>query len=92
MKTGTLYLIPVPLAPSAIGTVVPPDSRVIVAGIKHFVVENAKTARQWLKWYEHPSELRELDEFILRDIGASGDEIYRLHQMRNGQRPTLAIG
>ena len=61
MKTGTLYLIPVPLAPSAIGTVVPPDSRVIVAGIKHFVVENAKTARQWLKWYEHPSELRELD-------------------------------
>jgi 16S rRNA (cytidine1402-2'-O)-methyltransferase len=61
MKTGTLYLIPVPLAPSAIGTVAPPDSRVIVAGIKHFVVENAKTARQWLKWYEHPSELRELD-------------------------------
>ena len=41
---------------------------------------------------ESLSELRELDEFMLRDIGASGDEIYRLHQMRNGQRPTLAVG
>jgi uncharacterized protein YjiS (DUF1127 family) len=38
------------------------------------------------------SELRELDDFMLRDIGATGDEIYRLHQMRNGQRPTLLVG
>ena len=38
------------------------------------------------------SELRELDEFMLRDIGASGDEIYRLHQIRNGERPTLLVG
>ena len=37
-------------------------------------------------------ELRELDEFMLRDIGATGDEIYRVHQMRNGQRPTLLVG
>jgi uncharacterized protein YjiS (DUF1127 family) len=38
------------------------------------------------------SELRELDEFLLRDIGASGDEIYRVQQIRNGQRPTLLVG
>ena len=38
------------------------------------------------------SELRELDEFLLRDVGASGDEIYRLHQIRNGERPTLLVG
>ncbi len=37
-------------------------------------------------------ELGQLDEFMLRDIGATGDEIYRVHQMRNGQRPTLAVG
>lgn len=41
---------------------------------------------------ESLSELRDLDEFMLRDIGASGDEIFRLHQLRNGQRPTLTVG
>ena len=35
-------------------------------------------------------ELGQLDEFMLRDIGATGDEIYRVHQMRNSQRPPLA--
>jgi uncharacterized protein YjiS (DUF1127 family) len=49
-------------------------------------------ARERMMLRDSLSELRELDEFILRDIGASGDEIYRLHQMRNGQRPTLAVG
>jgi hypothetical protein len=48
-------------------------------------------ARERMMLRDSLSELRELDE-ILRDIGASGDEIYRLHQMRNGQRPTLAVG
>lgn len=37
-------------------------------------------------------ELGQLDESMLRDIGATGDEIYRVHQLRNGQRPTLAVG
>ncbi|MEO8652269.1 MAG: hypothetical protein ABI391_08190 [Hyphomicrobiaceae bacterium] len=49
-------------------------------------------ARERLMVRESLSELRELDEFMLRDIGANGDEIYRVHQMRNGQRPTLLVG
>lgn len=49
-------------------------------------------ARDRLMVREGLSELRELDEFMLCDIGASGDEIYRVHQMRNGQRPTLLVG
>jgi uncharacterized protein YjiS (DUF1127 family) len=56
------------------------------------VVSRLTAARERLMVRESLSELRELDEFILRDIGASGDEIYRLHQMRNGQRPTLLVG
>jgi hypothetical protein len=36
--------------------------------------------------------LRELDDFLLRDIGASGDDIWRVHQLRNGERPTLLVG
>lgn len=38
------------------------------------------------------SVLCELDDFLLRDIGASGDEIWRVHRLRNGERPTLLVG
>ena len=36
--------------------------------------------------------LRELDDFLLNDIGASGDDIWRVHRLRNGERPTLLVG
>jgi uncharacterized protein YjiS (DUF1127 family) len=36
--------------------------------------------------------LRELDDNRLRDIGASSDDIWRVHKLRNGERPTLLVG
>jgi 16S rRNA (cytidine1402-2'-O)-methyltransferase len=60
MKKGTLYLIPVPLAASAVDDISPRNLSALVATLNVFVVENAKTARQWLKWYGHPAELRQL--------------------------------
>jgi uncharacterized protein YjiS (DUF1127 family) len=36
--------------------------------------------------------LRELDDFLLRDIGASGDDIWCVQRLRNGERPTLMVG
>lgn len=56
------------------------------------IASRMTAARERLMVREGLKELRELDEFMLRDIGATGDEIYRVHQMRNGQRPTLAVG
>jgi len=41
---------------------------------------------------ERVQVLRELDDFLLRDIGASGDDIWRVHRLRNGDRPTLSVG
>ena len=38
----------------------PVNIAALVASLTIFVVENAKTARQWLKWYGHPTELRQL--------------------------------
>ncbi len=60
MNKGTLFLVPVPLADSAPGDGVPVNIAALVASLTIFVVENAKTARQWLKWYGHPSEMRQL--------------------------------
>ncbi len=68
MNNGTLYLIPVPLSDNLPVALVSQSMKLLVAGITIFVVENAKTARQWLKWYEHPIELRQLTIIELKDV------------------------
>lgn len=47
--TGTLYLIPNTLGPCELDTVIPAEVRIITAGLDHFIAENAKTARAFLK-------------------------------------------
>lgn len=57
---GTLYLIPVALGESVWPAYLPRSSRDVATGLRHFVVENAKSARAELKRLEHPLPLREL--------------------------------
>jgi 16S rRNA (cytidine1402-2'-O)-methyltransferase len=58
---GTLYLVPVPLSAAAdLQTSIPGNVVTVVKGLRHFVAENAKTARASLKQLEHPGPLREL--------------------------------
>ncbi|MFV0370896.1 MAG: SAM-dependent methyltransferase [Azonexus sp.] len=47
--SGTLYLIPVPLGPGAPPAALPPHTLAAVHPLRHFVVENAKSARAFLK-------------------------------------------
>ena len=61
MNLGKLYLLPVPLAESDIVDVLPAHVVSTAAGLTHFVVENAKTARHWLKWLDHPVEMQQLN-------------------------------
>lgn len=49
MNTGILYLIPVPLGPSAPAAVLPAPVLATIRPLSHFVVENAKSARAFLK-------------------------------------------
>lgn len=46
---GTLYLIPVPLSDGTAGHVLPAYNVEIVRGIRHFVVENLRSARRFLR-------------------------------------------
>jgi len=57
---GTLFLLPTQLGESDWQTVLPSVTREIACGLRHFAVENAKTARASLKWLGHPVPLREL--------------------------------
>ncbi len=68
MNNGTLYLIPVPLADDRSISHVSQSVKLLVAGITIFAVENAKAARQWLKWYEHPIEMRQLTIIELKEV------------------------
>jgi len=64
VSTGTLFLIPVPLGPGNPETVLPPPVLQQIRPLKHFVVENAKSARAFLKAVgtEQPLQALQLEE------------------------------
>lgn len=49
MTEPALYLIPVPLSDGNLAQVLPTDNLTLVRQIRHFVVENVRTARRFLK-------------------------------------------
>ena len=49
MSKGTLYLIPVTLGDTPIDKVLPSANREVIASIKHFIVEDIRSARRFLK-------------------------------------------
>lgn len=57
---GTLYLIPTPLGDSPLAQVLPEETRRIAAGLTTFVVEQAKTARAFLKQLPTTTPLQQL--------------------------------
>ncbi len=58
--SGTLYLLPTPISASSLNAALPPDVVALAHRIEHFLVEDAKTARAFLKRLDHPKSLREL--------------------------------
>lgn len=60
MSTGTLYLIPVPLGAVAPSTALTPDVLEKIRPLTYFVVEQAKTARAFLKAVGTDIALQEL--------------------------------
>lgn len=58
--TGTLYLIPVPLGPTPPQETLHPNILAVIRPLTHFVVEQAKTARAFLKAAGTDKPLQEL--------------------------------
>jgi len=61
MNKGKLYLIPVPLAQMPPGGSVPQPVLECAKRLKHFVAENAKSARAFLKSLPSPTPLQEIE-------------------------------
>lgn len=49
MAKGTLYLLPVGMGNNEAGKIIPPYNIEIMSRLQHFIVENGKTARAFLK-------------------------------------------
>ncbi len=59
MATGTLYLVPSDLGAPDPAAVLPAATAGVVHRVRHFVAENPKTARHFLKSVGYPHALRE---------------------------------
>lgn len=58
--SGILYLLPCPLAPETALQTLPATTLQAARRLRHFLAENAKTTRGFLKEIDHPVALREL--------------------------------
>jgi 16S rRNA (cytidine1402-2'-O)-methyltransferase len=84
MKTGTLYLIPVPLGEDGdLNAVLPEQARQLAASLHTFVVEHPKSARQFLKKTGTAVPLQEIRMSTL-------DEHTRPDELEGMLRPLLA--
>ncbi|MBL8508138.1 MAG: SAM-dependent methyltransferase, partial [Chitinimonas sp.] len=64
---GTLYLVPAPLGEGPLEAILPQDVRTQANRIDHWVVENAKTARRFLKLYGPERVIAELKMMELNE-------------------------
>ncbi len=60
MNTGTLFFIPITMGDGPIEQVIPNGVLAQMHRLQHFIVENEKTARQYLSASKHPTPIREL--------------------------------
>ena len=58
-RPGTLYLIPIPIAEEANGTI-PTETIEVIHSLRHFTVENARTARRFISSTKPPYQLPEV--------------------------------
>ena len=65
MIETALYLIPVPLSDVPVDNVLPTFNTCIVREIKHFIVENVRSARRFLKKCDHNIDIDSLTFFTL---------------------------
>ena len=55
-----LYLLPVTLGDTSIEKVIPAYNREIISSIRHFIVEDVRSARRFLKKVDKDIEIEEL--------------------------------
>ena len=65
--SGTLYLIPTTISDDSINSTIPIDVQQIVNKIDHYIVEDIRTARRYLKKVGLKKEIDELTFYVLNE-------------------------
>jgi 16S rRNA (cytidine1402-2'-O)-methyltransferase len=60
-----IYLIPVTLGDTPIDQVLPPHNRAVIASLRHFIVENVRSARRFLKKVDPATDIDSLTFYEL---------------------------
>lgn len=68
---AALYLIPVTLGETPLGQVLPSYNREVIMGIRHFIVENIRTARRFLRQTDREFPI---DDSTFFEMGKHADE------------------
>ena len=66
-STGTLYLIPTTMSETGISRVIPQYNVAIIKQLKHFIVEEIKTARRFIKACDVPTAIDDMTFFELNE-------------------------
>ncbi|HVE88661.1 MAG TPA: SAM-dependent methyltransferase [Burkholderiaceae bacterium] len=84
MRSGTLYLLPAPISTASLDAVLPPDVIKVARTIEHFLAEDAKATRAFLKQLSHPKSLRELSIVEIGHAPREEDAVQWLAPLSNG--------
>ena len=85
---AALYLIPVTLGDTPISNVLPSYNKEIILGIRHFIVEELRTARRFLKAVEKSIDI---DSLTLYEMGKHAD-VSRFNQYLEPLRKGQSVG
>jgi len=83
VQPGPLYLVPTPIDVAA-SSLLPEKTLHIIIGLHHFIVENPRTARAFLKAAGHPVPLRDLCFGVLNEHTGAGEIAELLQPARSG--------
>ena len=80
-----LYMIPVPISDGPLQNVLPSANAEIIKNIRHFIVENVRTARRFLKKMDPGIEISELTFYELNGHTPENEITDYLNPLRNGE-------
>jgi 16S rRNA (cytidine1402-2'-O)-methyltransferase len=81
---AALYLFPVTLGDCEHSRVLPPYNRELILGIRHFIVENLRSARRFLKREEPSIDIDKLIFYELNEHTTPEDRMYYLEALEHG--------
>lgn len=84
-KQGTLFLIPTPIAEGSHLNVLPPETISVLPKLSHFLVENTKSARRFLKRAGYPHSFDETWFFEINEHNQFEINAHWLQPLKDGK-------